>query len=205
MDLPARRAGQHVEHREDLLPAGEAAGDQEVLHDAEVGGRLHRPTQEETKEEGEGSVQHDGVHVFGFFRHRHESVLGVAHSEHGCRGVQVMTRPPGLRLPPARPRPLSPPQTPPPLSAGSEGMMGKKKININRLYSRELQPTQWLMGKRRTGEGEELTEAPPPHRLTSCLTREKCRLFSRRSSSSSSFPSSSGAPSFKRKVPRLLL
>lgn len=48
-----RRAGQYVEHREDLLPAGEAAGDQEVLHDPEVGGGVHRQTPEETKKERE--------------------------------------------------------------------------------------------------------------------------------------------------------
>ncbi|KAI3367367.1 hypothetical protein L3Q82_026177, partial [Scortum barcoo] len=75
---------------------GEAAGDQEVLHDAlKSEGGVHRQTQEETKEEGERSVQHNGVHVLRLLRHRNESVLGLAHSEHRRCGVQVMTRPQG--------------------------------------------------------------------------------------------------------------
>lgn len=44
------------------------------------------------------SVQHHGLHLVGVLRHGHESVLGLARSEHCRRGVQVMTRPPALQL-----------------------------------------------------------------------------------------------------------
>lgn len=43
------------------------------------------------------SLQHNGFHVIGVFGHRHESILGLARTEHCCRRVQVMTRPPWRR------------------------------------------------------------------------------------------------------------
>lgn len=40
------------------------------------------------------SFQHNGFHVIGVFGHRHESILGLARTEHCRCRMQVMTRPP---------------------------------------------------------------------------------------------------------------
>lgn len=86
------------------------------------------------------SVQHDGVDLVGLLRHRYESVLGVAHSEHSRCGVQVMTRPPGPAPPPTSPNPAQPRSSPSVTdsahSTTSEGMMGKKSLNSDGKYGR---------------------------------------------------------------------
>lgn len=55
-------------------------------------GRLRPLTANQSEPICSLSVQHNGVHVVGVLGHRHESVLGLARTEHCCCGVQVMTR-----------------------------------------------------------------------------------------------------------------
>ena len=112
------------------------------------------------------SVQHDCIHLVGLFRHRHESVFGLPHSEHRRCRVQVMTRPLPHHLLLLSSVP-SQPQTPPTVS--SEGMMGKKT-------HKNVLPGQCELDERSgwwEGKCHHLTLAPPLHLWTDFLFKER--------------------------------